>query len=527
MGFSRIKLLFNTVKYLKFKQIAYRVLYALRRNFVNKNYHYKLKESVKPLKWSSTIEKYTGYLGNFEFRFLNITHKFEDKIDWNYNEYGKLWTYNLNYFDFLNQSSIKQSEALIFVKDYVERVEELKDGLEPYPISLRCINWIKYLSKNNIQDEAINTSLYNQYARLLDNLEYHILGNHLLENAFSLLFGAYYFKDDAFYLKAKNIIEEELEEQILQDGAHFELSPMYHQLILSRLLDSIQLIKLNKSWKKNDLISFLEQKASLMISWLQNITFNNGEIPMVNDATYNIAPSSTQLFSYAKKLGILNQIILLSNSGYRKIKLNNYELLIDIGNVGPSYQPGHAHSDTFNFELIKADNPIFVDTGISTYEKNLKRQEQRSTHSHNTVKIGSKDQTQVWGGFRVAKRAKITYLVEKPNLIEATHDGYSSDGYKHTRTFLWGEKYLILKDKINRSTSNKAKAYFHLHSSLTKPLVDGNNVKLESCGVSIEFVDASNIEIDEYKLSAGFNKLNLAYKIVVIFDQTLESKISL
>ena len=40
---------------------------------------------------------------------------------------------------------------------------------------------------------------------------------------------------------------------------------------------------------------------------------------MVNDATYNIAPSSNQLFSYAKNLGILNQKIPLSDSGYRKI----------------------------------------------------------------------------------------------------------------------------------------------------------------------------------------------------------------
>ena len=103
MDFNKIKLLFNTVKYLKFEQIAYRVLYALRRKFVNKEYSYEIKESVEPLKWSSTMEKYTSYSENLEFHFLNITHKFEDKIDWNYNEYGKLWTYNLNYFDFLNQ----------------------------------------------------------------------------------------------------------------------------------------------------------------------------------------------------------------------------------------------------------------------------------------------------------------------------------------------------------------------------------------------------------------------------------------
>jgi uncharacterized heparinase superfamily protein len=202
-------------------------------------------------------------------------------------------------------------------------------------------------------------------------------------------------------------------------------------------------------------------------------------------------------------------------------------LLIDIGKVGPSYQPGHAHSDTFNFELIKKGIPIFVDTGISTYEKNFNRQKQRSTYSHNTVKIGSKDQTQVWGGFRVAKRAKITHLTEKTNLIEASHDGYLSDGYNHTRSFLWGEKDLILTDKINKSTSNNAKAFFHLHSSVTKPLVDGNNVILESLGISIEFERASTIEIEEYQLSEGFNKSSLAYKIVVIFDQILKTKISL
>jgi uncharacterized heparinase superfamily protein len=354
-----------------------------------------------------------------------------------------------------------------------------------------------------------------------------LLGNHLLENAFSLLFGAYYFQDEELYNKSNDLLISELNEQILKDGAHFELSPMYHQIILSRLFDSIQLIKLNSEWKKDDLLSFLEQKASLMISWLHNITYENGNIPMVNDATYSVAPNSEKLFSYAEKLGIQKQDMQLSESGYRKIKLNNYELLIDIGNVGPSYQPGHAHSDTFNFELIKNGNPIFVDTGISTYEKNAIRQYERATSSHNTVKIGSKEQTQVWGGFRVAKRAKITHLIEKPNLIEASHDGYISDGYKHTRSFLWGEKYLILKDKTNRSTSNNAKAYFHLHSSVTKPLVDGNNVILESSGVSIKFERASTICIEEYQLSAGFNKTNLAYKIVVLFDQTLKTKISL
>ena len=528
MDFNKIKLLINTIAYLRPIQVYYRLYYFLR----NRLFGYKIKKKkindFNPIAWQNRFDYENSYFEKKNsFTFLNISHSFSNKINWNFNQFGKLWTYNLNYFDFLNQENISKETGQRLIQDFIKKDALLKEGKDPYPISLRGINWVKFLSNNHVKNELINNTLYFHYCILFKNLEYHLLGNHLLENAFSLLFGAYYFQDEELYNKSYDLLISELNEQVLKDGAHFELSPMYHQIILSRLLDSIQLIKLNSAWKENDLISFLEQKASLMISWLRNITYKNGNIPMVNDSTFNIAPNSKKIFAFAKYLGILNQKISLSDSGYRKINSNNYELLIDIGKVGPSYQPGHAHSDTFNFELIKEGNPIFVDTGISTYEKNLKRQKQRSTHSHNTVKIGSKEQTQVWGGFRVAKRARITHLIEKPNFIEASHDGYLFKGYSHTRSFLWGEKDLILEDKINKSTSNNARAFFHLHYSVTKPLVDGNNVILEYLGVSIEFEKAYNIYIEEYQLSAGFNKSNRAYKIIVVFDQTLKTKISL
>ena len=105
------------------------------------------------------------------------------------------------------------------------------------------------------------------------------------------------FKDEN-YIKAKEILYAELDEQILNDGAHFELSPMYHQVIFSRVLDSI---RLNKTWKKDKLKLF--EKANLMYSWLDNITYENGDIPH-NDSTYDIAPNSMSLFKYANLLGI-------------------------------------------------------------------------------------------------------------------------------------------------------------------------------------------------------------------------------
>ena len=264
MDIYKIILLFHTVKHLKPIQVYYRLYYFFRNSIFTTWADQSLMPDLKAIKWEDKLNYHSSYFHkNKSFTFLNLTHKFSGQIDWNFNKFGKLWTYNLNYFDFLNQGDVTKEIGLELIYNYLKNYEKLKEGKEPYPISIRGMNWVKFLSKNSIKDSSIDQILYSDFRTLLKNLEYHILGNHLLENAFSLLFGAYYFQDDKLYNKSKNLLISELNEQVLKDGAHFELSPMYHQIILSRLLDSIQLIKLNQAWKKNDLISFLEQKTSL------------------------------------------------------------------------------------------------------------------------------------------------------------------------------------------------------------------------------------------------------------------------
>ena len=233
---DKIFRLVNTVKYLKFIQVYYRLFYFLRAKFRKATgFKYQLARPSKAVKLDLRESiKNADFTDGSKFCFLNLEHDFKDKIDWNFSSYGKLWTYNLNYFGFLNQ---KDDVRLIY--DFIEKIPFAKDGLEPFPISLRAVNWIKFLTKYDISDSAINDSLYAQYYILLDNLEYHLLGNHLLENGFSLIFGGYYFNDDNLKNIGKKILYDELNEQILSDGAHFELSPMYHQLMLFRLLDVI------------------------------------------------------------------------------------------------------------------------------------------------------------------------------------------------------------------------------------------------------------------------------------------------
>jgi len=507
--------LFNTVKYLKIKQIYFRLFYFIRNKYRKKvGFKYPTFENTQSSKLilQESINSYESYQENNNFNFLNISKKFENKIDWNYNNFGKLWTYNISYFDFLNQKDISKEEGISLVNDFISKESILKDAIEPFPISLRGINWIKFLTREDIKDKGIDDILYKHYMILLDNLEYHLLGNHLLENGFSLLFGAYYFQDEKLYAKAKEILKEELNEQILSDGAHFELTPMYHQIMFFRLLDCINLVG-NNDYKSQEILEFLENKASDMLSWLERSTFKNGEIPLLNDSAFCIAPISSELLDYASRLEIKDSKLKLSSSGYRKIEKDGYECIVDIGNIGPDYIPGHAHSDTFNLVVNLENKPFIVDTGLSTYETNDRRTCERSTSSHNTVEINGKDQSEVWGGFRVANRAKIVNVKENIDCIEATHDGYKKENILHTRKWNFEENKIIISDSLD----NPANAIFrlHFHPNITKEEIE-KSIKTDE-----------EIKFDFYKYSPMFNTQIDAIVIEINFTKKLKVEINL
>ncbi len=375
--------------------------------------------------------------------------------------------------------------------------------------------------KHSIENENIDKLLYCQYIILMKNIEYHLLGNHLLENAFSLLFGAYYFENDMFYNKAKKILLDELNEQILDDGAHFELSPMYHQIMLFRILDCINLIE-NNRWKEKELLCFMQEKARIMLAWLNVMTFKDGSIPLLNDSANKIAPTTQALCEYAQRLNLKYSSVVLSQSGYRKVVTKNYELVLDIGNIGPDYIPGHAHSDTFNFVLHIDGVPIVVDTGTSTYETNERRTLERSTESHNTVKIDDKNQSEVWGGFRVAKRAKVTKLVENDNIIEVTHDGYKSIGVEHTRRFISSEKTIKIEDFIEGPLLNSV-AFIHFHPEVTIK-VQGSKIFVNDL---VFECSSEKILLDDYEYASEFNMLQQAKCISISFTKKLTIEIKI
>lgn len=338
-------------------------------------------------------------------------------------------------------------------------------GWEPHPLSLRVVNWIKYVLNGGAPGDRMAGSLASQAEWLSRRLEFHLLANHLFANAKALVFAGCFFHAGQWLRKGLTLLEREIPEQILRDGAHFERSPMYHSLILEDLLD---LINLGRAYP--GLLPDWSPLAAGMLGWLRQMLHQDGRISFFNDATFGLAPEPEELFGYGERLGVAEKAVPLSDSGYIRLETDTTAVLFDAAPIGPDYQPGHAHADTLSFELSHRGRRLLVNSGISTYQNGPERQWQRGTAAHNTLRVDALDQSEVWHAFRVARRARpFDVSTDHRTWAEAAHDGYRRLAHPltHTRRIELADGCLTLTDHLEGQGIHDIEVFFHLYPGVS------------------------------------------------------------
>jgi uncharacterized heparinase superfamily protein len=410
-----------------------------------------------PGAWQRSIQRKVQQLAQNKFCFLNQSH---ENPEWNTPAVSRLWLYNLHYFDAPEQSLIDR-----WIR---ENPPGSRPGWEPYPLSLRIVNWIKYaLNGNDIGPDTL-ASLSAQAEYLFGVVEYHLLANHLFANGKALVIAGLFFEGRAaakWLEKGLEILTQEASEQILPDGGHFERSPMYHAIVLEDLLD---LVNAGRAFTNlcGRALTLWEATAARMIGWLAQMVHGDGRISFFNDATFGIAPELCELLQYANALGISSESVPLGASGYVRLSNQNALVLFDAAPVGPDYQPGHAHADTLSFELSAGENRILVNSGISTYDEIDQRLAERGTAAHNTVRIDGADSSEVWKSFRVARRARpFAIETDGSTFVEAAHDGYRRlpDPVIHRRRLELKPHRLVITDSIEAKRQHTIEIFFHLY----------------------------------------------------------------
>jgi hypothetical protein len=219
-----------------------------------------------------------------------------------------------------------------------------------------------------------------------------------------------------------------------------------------------------------------------MLEFLENILHPDKKIPLFNDSTFDIAKEPKSLFKIAVNLGYefeLKSENKFSDSGYfiMKNKQNDF-LIIDCGKVCPEYLPAHGHNDLLSYELSLNGKRVIVDTGVYEYTKGKWREYNRSTRAHNTAQIDKVEQSQMWGNFRIAERAKITDCSLKNcgdyKYFTGRYNNFNKT-YSHQRYFinLKSELYLII-DKVKSNKPKNAKSFIHFDSEFK--LIEENNL---------------------------------------------------
>lgn len=439
-------------------------------------------------RWVLPTKSPQSLMNDGSFKFLNKSERLE-AVGWDGPDCEKLWRYNQHYFDDLNATEALERLHLHIdlMRDWVAKNPPGQGvGWEPYPTSLRIVNWIKWnLSGNAIPAECLQ-SLSVQARWLNQKVEWQILGNHLLANAKALIFAGLFFDGEEaenWFTRGMHILAREIDEQILQDGGHFELSPMYHSLVLADVLDLINLLR---AFPLPDLtmrvyVSHLQTAAVDMLQWLDIMCHPDGEISFFNDAAFNVAPTPSAIRSYSSRLGIKTRYSSVTpdtpsfkqcpDSGYAALEVNNAKVLVDVASIGPDYQPGHGHADTLSFEMSLFDKRVLVNRGTSQYGTGEERQIERGTAAHNTVVVNEEDSSEVWSGFRVARRARplglTIYKDDDSITVSCAHDGYKrlAGSPVHWRSWTLSDGSLLIKDKVEGAFKT-ATAYFHLHPDI-------------------------------------------------------------
>lgn len=447
-------------------------------------------------------------------------HSLPAQGGWNDAAREKLWLYNLNYFDDLNAQDAparRDWHRALIARWVAENPPASGNGWEPYPTSLRIVNWVKWLATGNAAVSGMFVSLTLQAGWLAGRLERHLLGNHLFANAKALVFAGLLFEGSqaaAWLDTGLKIITKELPEQVLPDGGNFERSPMYHAIFLEDVLD---LVNAATHWPElvpDAQVACWRETAGRMLSWLAGMTHPDGEIALFNDAAFGVTPGVAELKAYARRLGVVAvdslpgegaaptkkpdtvgaapsprldvtraQLTHFTDSGYVRLQNQDAVALLDVAPIGPDYLPGHAHADTLSFELSVFSQRVVVNGGTSRYGVGPERLRERGTAAHSTVEVAGQNSSEVWSGFRVARRA-YPFDLRRQDQAEVLQVACSHDGYKrlsgapiHRREWVMGAGSLQVADTV-RGGNHTAVARYILHPGVKITAADNNTWQL-------------------------------------------------
>lgn len=475
--------------------------------------------------------------GELTVSFLNEARTFrESEIDWRPpdQKYGtRLWLLHLHYMEFLE--SLPDRHFVSTVEDWINNVPPYQDEYwldtwNSYALSIRCVTWMQEYARRRERlpqpfRKRVRGSIARQLRFLTDHLEVDIGGNHLIKNIKALLWGGRFFESEeaeTWQKKGSKLLSDQLREQILRDGVHYERSPAYHVQVFTDLVECHAV--LTDGTLKERVCKRLNQMAQVTA----DLTHPDGRVSLFNDGGLNMTYDPAEcLRVWEERSGekiAPRSVFQFPEAGYYGLNVRDEYILVDCGKVAPDSLPAHGHGDILSFEWSIGAQRLIVDAGVYEYNPGPRRVYSRSTMAHNTVSLAGEDQCEFWDAFRVGRRARVLKAdyedTERGFRFTGAHDGYRhlAGSPVHKRIFNVEPGLIEVDDRVSGGNGQRAEARLLLAPDCAVEYRgDDLEIEAETETVLLE-ADANSVDIRDAKWYPDFGVEQTCNQLVLRYD---------
>jgi hypothetical protein len=451
----------------------------------------------------------------------------------------------------------------------IEIARELRDFMEANPIgtavnwsctmdvALRAANWTLGLELVRRCPALPPAFWRDAYEALFDHgvfieghLEntYEVTSNHFLSNVVGLFYLVPVFRDlpkGAVWNQAcRRWLAQEIDGQVLEDGADFESSVPYHRLVTELFLGAARVAE----WSGQPLPPPILSRLRTMVDFLAAVLRPDGLMPQVGDADdgrlhvlsaygtwrpqdpRHLFGPATCVFAEPAWLSLVDDwgeweaawwglapvsgaaprvscdgVRHFPNAGLTMVRRGRDYLLVTNGIVGTGGFGNHKHNDLLGFEYHVGAEPVLVDPGSYVYTSDPEaRNRFRGTRSHNTVMVDGQEQNELrpdwlFRMFESARPEQVAVFDEPDRLgFTGRHIGYTRlpEPVTHERRFTISRDtgVLTIVDVLSGRGRHRIRWHFHFAPGAEVTVREPGRLQIGIHGASLTFTTPMHLE---------------------------------